>query len=189
MPLLTAVFLPKQSAANAAGPRPAARLVCLCGNAPAQTEHASPTSQPPGAEAVAGVAVLQRALPAVVTLRMLDRTGTERGQGTGFFIRPDGLLVTARHVAEGGRDLLAVTSGGRTLPVTGFVGDDRDFDVAVLQVDGTNLPHLTLADTVRSHEWVGVVTPDLRAGRVYLAKHRIGRLLKQGVTARQQCRP
>jgi|GEM_PF-2911979 hypothetical protein len=102
--------------------------------------------------------MLQRAASAVVMLKMLDHTGAERGHGTGFFIGPDGMLVTARHVSEGSRELVAVTSQGQTLPVTGFLGDDRDFDVAVLKVDGTNLPHLGLADTVRTNEWVGVIT-------------------------------
>lgn len=123
--------------------------------APSQPAAQQVQSAQSGADARS--ALLQRAASAVVRLQMLDRTGAEVGHGTGFFIRPDGVLVTARHVSEGARQLVAVTVEGQWLPVTGFLGDDCDFDVAVLKVEGTNLPCLSLADTVRTNEWVGVV--------------------------------
>jgi S1-C subfamily serine protease len=114
-----------------------------------------------------GEALIKKALPAVVTLKMLDRQGADAGEGTGFFIRADGQLVTARHVSEAARELVAVTADGQRRAVTGFYGDDRDFDIAILQIEGDGYPVLPLATVVRTNQWVGLATPELRGGPAF----------------------
>lgn len=111
--------------------------------------------------------VIEKALPAVVTLKVLDRKGTEVGQGTGFLISADGKLVTARHVSEAGPELLAITSEGTQHRVTGFLGDDRDYDVAILKIDGDHYPCLPFANTLHSNQWVGLATHLQKAGLAY----------------------
>ena len=84
--------------------------------------------------------------PALVVLVSVDRHEKAKSFGTGFFISQDGLLVTARHVAQAERDLMAITEEGKKFPVTGFIGEDRDYDIAVLKIERSRCAHLRLTD-------------------------------------------
>ena len=76
----------------------------------------------------------------------LDRYEKAKSFGTGFFISQDGILVTARHVAQAEGNLVALLQDGKKLPVTGFIGEDRDYDIAVLKIERSECPHLRLAN-------------------------------------------
>jgi serine protease Do len=58
-------------------------------------------------------------------------------QGSGFFISPDGYLVTNNHVADHAISLQAVTVDGKIYTAK-VVGTDRRTDLALLKVDGRN---------------------------------------------------
>ncbi|MCP1143421.1 S1C family serine protease [Lysinibacillus endophyticus] len=71
---------------------------------------------------------------------------TNSGKGTGFSISEDGYIVTNEHVID---DALTITV---TFPDDGLYKGEviesyPDIDLAILKIEGTNLPHLTLADT------------------------------------------
>jgi serine protease Do len=86
---------------------------------------------------------------------------TERGQGSGFIVSKDGYILTNNHV---------VTREDRTTPVdrvivhlldhrsfrARVVGNDPTTDVAVLKIDGRDLPVLPLGNdrNTRVGEWV-----------------------------------
>jgi S1-C subfamily serine protease len=71
------------------------------------------------------------------------------GSGSGFFISPDGYLLTNRHVVEGARKLRVFLSDGRRLPAEA-IGEDPSTDLAVLRVGvGEVATHLALADSDR----------------------------------------
>jgi serine protease Do len=105
------------------------------------------------------VETVKRASPAVASViiskeRTSQRTNTtvqrEVGGGTAFFVSSDGLLMTNKHVvADEGAQYTVVLSDGRKLSAT-VVGLDGSDDIALLRVQGTNFPALSIAtsDTV-----------------------------------------
>lgn len=79
----------------------------------------------------------------------------ERGAGSGFIISKDGYIVTNNHVIEGAQKITVKLLDGRTFSGK-VVGSDPFSDIAVIKVDGQNLPTLPLgnSDLIRTGEWV-----------------------------------
>jgi S1-C subfamily serine protease len=115
--------------------------------APSPTSPTSPVPPlDPGAEPFAAVAA--RVLPSVVNVTtnvyQASPTGTpEQGQGvgTGFIIRPNGVIVTNCHVVQGASRITVFTSEDKPTRYDAHViGGDCEHDVAVLQVAAEGLP-------------------------------------------------
>lgn len=79
------------------------------------------------------VAAVSKVLPAVVTVIAQGQQGL--GGGSGFFISPEGHVVTNNHVVEGARELVVIYAQGDRASAK-LVGTAPDFDLAVLKVDG-----------------------------------------------------
>lgn len=88
---------------------------------------------------------------------------TRRGQslGSGFIISADGYIVTNNHVVSPGApnavvEQITVTMPDRTEYVATLVGRDPDSDLAVLKIDGRNLPHVAFGDSTQTRvgDWV-----------------------------------
>jgi S1-C subfamily serine protease len=77
--------------------------------------------------------------PGVVYLKGLQKSGT------GFLITDTGVIATNAHLARGGESLLAILPGGVQFD-TKVVHVDEDLDIALLKIEGSRFPHLTLAD-------------------------------------------
>lgn len=107
----------------------------------------------PGREPVA--AVVDRVLPAVVSVttdvfRADALGGTEQAQGvgTGFIVRPDGVIVTNCHVVEGGSRITVSTSEEDPERYQArVIGGDCLHDLAVLKVAAEDLPTVPLGDS------------------------------------------
>jgi serine protease Do len=82
----------------------------------------------------------------------------EYGGGTGFIITPDGTIVTNNHVVEDADEITVWLHDGRSLPGK-VLGRDPTTDVAVVKVDGKDLPTLTFgkSDDVQVGEMVMAV--------------------------------
>ena len=82
----------------------------------------------------------------------------QQSSGSGFFISPDGYIVTNNHVIDGAEDIKVVTKDGAELTAT-VVGRDEGTDLAVLKVTGHNFPFVSFETAVRPRvgDWVVAV--------------------------------
>jgi len=65
----------------------------------------------------------------------------EHGLGSGVIISPDGYIVTNNHVVEGATDIRVTMTDRRVLKAK-LIGTDPLTDLAVIKVDGANLPNV-----------------------------------------------
>ncbi len=70
----------------------------------------------------------------------------EHGIGSGVIISPDGYIVTNNHVVDGATDI-KVTLSDRRILTAKLVGTDPLTDLAVIKVDGSNLPNIPIGDS------------------------------------------
>jgi serine protease Do len=77
-----------------------------------------------------------------------------RAQGSGFFISPDGYVLTNNHVIQHAKRVQIKTVEGKSLSAR-IVGADAKTDLAVLKVEGSGHPAVTFASTPpRVGDWV-----------------------------------
>jgi serine protease Do len=78
-----------------------------------------------------------------------------QGLGSGFIISPDGYILTNHHVA-GNASKVVVTMTDGTKHNAELIGSDMTSDVALLKIDGSNLPYLKLGNSedIIIGEWV-----------------------------------
>ncbi|MSR15818.1 MAG: Do family serine endopeptidase [Gammaproteobacteria bacterium] len=84
-----------------------------------------------------------------------DYGGQRQGQGSGFIISADGVVLTNAHVVEDADEVNVLLADKRELKAK-VLGIDKTTDVAVLKVDAQNLPTLRIgdADSLKVGEWV-----------------------------------
>lgn len=75
--------------------------------------------------------------------------------GGGFVFRPDGLVITSRHILQGARKVFVTIEGRGTLDAR-VVGVDEATDVALLRVAATGLKPVRIGDPkrLRKGDWV-----------------------------------
>jgi serine protease Do len=74
----------------------------------------------------------------------------EHGLGSGVIISPDGYIVTNNHVIDGAVDI-RVTMTDRRILSARLVGADPLTDLAVLKIEGNNLPSVPMGDSTQLH--------------------------------------
>jgi serine protease Do len=78
-----------------------------------------------------------------------------RGEGSGFIVSADGLILTNAHVVEDAQKVTVKLTDRREFEAS-VIGSDAKSDVAVLKIDAQNLPVVRLGDprTLQVGEWV-----------------------------------
>jgi S1-C subfamily serine protease len=76
-----------------------------------------------------------------------DGNGDAYASGSGFFIDSSGLAVTNYHVIEGASAAAILTTDGEVYDVLGVYDYSEDYDLALLQIDGSGFPILPLGDS------------------------------------------
>ena len=103
------------------------------------------------------VEIVERVAPAVVNISAEALVGRRdpffgdffggrrriESLGSGFVVAPNGTVVTNAHVIEGASRILVTLADGREMEAD-VLGYDRDSDLAVLKIDGQNLPAVVL---------------------------------------------
>jgi serine protease Do len=84
--------------------------------------------------------IIEEAIKSVVTIK------TNLGQGSGFFIEDGGYVVTNEHVIDGANAAIILTYEGTTHSVI-VIGKDVNMDIALLKIEDTSYPKLTLKDS------------------------------------------
>jgi serine protease Do len=99
-----------------------------------------------------------------------NRPYTEQGAGSGWVIDSNGIIVTNNHVVEGAKTITVTTDSGVTYNADiNSVFTDPLNDLAIIKIDATNLPALTIGSVA-----------DMRVGDWVIA---IGNALGQGIRA------
>jgi serine protease Do len=77
------------------------------------------------------------------------------GVGSGFIVSPDGYIMTNAHVVDGASEMTVRLTDRREYRAK-LIGSDKTSDIAVIKIDGKNLPVVTLgnADALQVGEWV-----------------------------------
>ena len=74
------------------------------------------------------------------------RQQRQQGLGSGVIVGTDGYILTNNHVIEGASDIRVLTADKSELKAQ-VVGADPKTDIAVIKVEGKNLPTLAFADS------------------------------------------
>jgi serine protease Do len=157
------------------GERPGARLADTMAVEAQEPRRAAPSVQVSvsAARRTALVEATQRVAPSVVSIHVSSREriapsspwdfffvpeGAERvveGYGTGFVIRPAGIIVTNQHVVANAERVVVTLADGSELDGK-VLGEDPVTDIAVVKVDRTGLPAAPLGRStdLMIGEWV-----------------------------------
>lgn len=78
-----------------------------------------------------------------------------RSLGSGFIIEQDGYILTNAHVVRKAKEIIVKLSDQRQMPAK-LIGQDDESDLAVLKIEGKDLPVVTLgsSEQLKVGEWV-----------------------------------
>lgn len=99
---------------------------------------------------------------------------TQTSLGSGVILSPQGYALTNHHVIADADEIELLLADGRSLSAT-VIGSDPESDLAVLHIDASDLPNITIARTT-----------NLRVGDVVLAignPYGVGQTVTQGIVS------
>ena len=83
------------------------------------------------------------------------QTPKRTATGSGVIISQDGYIVTNNHVVDGADELTVTLNDNKEFSAR-IIGADKTTDLALIKIDGKNLPAITIAnsDDIKVGEWV-----------------------------------
>ena len=83
---------------------------------------------------------------------------TQRGQGSGFIVSADGIILTNAHVAADATEITVKLTDKREFDAR-VIGVDRRTDIAVLKIEAKDLPAVRIGDAehLKVGEWVAAI--------------------------------
>jgi hypothetical protein len=72
---------------------------------------------------------------------------TDKGTGTGFFVRKNGVIATNRHVIAGSQQVMVRVQNGEMYDQAHVLAEDDSRDIAILKIDAVDTPFLALGDS------------------------------------------
>ena len=78
-----------------------------------------------------------------------------KGLGSGFFISPDGYLITNEHLIQNAKKIVVTTTKGKKYDVQDY-WTDRVTDIALIKIKGDNFPYTRMgnSDDIIVGEWI-----------------------------------
>ena len=77
-----------------------------------------------------------------------EQSQREESLGSGVVVSPDGYILTNNHVVDGATDVKVTFSDKRQLQAK-VIGTDAKTDIAVLKVEGSDYPSITIGDSTK----------------------------------------
>lgn len=90
--------------------------------------------------------IFSKVEPSVFFVAVLNENGQPIGNGTGFAISSDGIVVTNWHVVKKAARLILKTTDNRVYQNVQLIAKDERNDLALLKIDSEAIPALTLGD-------------------------------------------
>ena len=81
-------------------------------------------------------------------VRKQPRSHREGGLGSGVIISPDGYILTNNHVVDGATDVHVTLPDRREFKAK-VIGTDPKTDIAVVKIDASNLPPITVGNSAK----------------------------------------
>ena len=107
-----------------------------------------------GVKAMSDAEVYAANVNSVVSINVTGTSGTNffgqpvqtASAGSGFILTTDGYIVTNYHVVENAETVKVSLYNGDEYEAR-YVGGDEEYDIAVIKIEGTDLPAVTLGDS------------------------------------------
>ena len=96
--------------------------------------------------------IYREAIPSIVVITTFEKDDKkifglrEVGQGSGFIVGGNGIIVTAFHIAKGADDIQVSFNNGKLYNVKEIVDYDPRLDVCLLKIDTEDLPPVLFGD-------------------------------------------
>lgn len=98
-------------------------------------------------ETLSAAQIYDKALPSVVCVTADLKSGRGYKTGTGFIVESSGYILTNFHIIDEGSALEIMLLSDNSVYEARVVGYDEEFDLAVLKIDGQDLPAAELGDS------------------------------------------
>ena len=98
------------------------------------------------------------------------QTPKRQGSGSGVIVSADGYIVTNNHVVEGADEITVILTDNREFSAK-IIGTDPTTDLALIKVNGKDMPAITIADSqkLKIGEWVLAIGNPLTLGTTVTA--------------------